>query len=148
MIKKSRREAIIELISNNDISTQDELTERLIAMGFDVSQATISRDIKELNLIKVEGTNKKYKYAKIDVSKHEISSQLISLFKQITTSIDCANNLIVVKTISGNASAAGMAIDQMKFSQIIGTVAGDDTLLIITKTSSDAEIILKVLRTL
>ena len=65
MIKKSRRDAIIDLISNNDISTQDELTERLISMGFEVSQATISRDIKELNLVKVEGTNKKYKYSKI-----------------------------------------------------------------------------------
>ena len=148
MIKKSRRDAIIDLINNNDISTQDELTERLISLGFEVSQATISRDIKELNLIKVEGKNKKYKYAKIDLSKHEISPQLINLFKQITTSIESANNLIVVKTISGNASAAGMAIDQMKFSQVIGTVAGDDTLLIVTKTSADAEIVLKVLRTL
>lgn len=148
MIKKSRRDAIIDLITNNDISTQDELTEKLIALGFDVSQATISRDIKELNLVKVEGTNKKYKYAKIDLNEHQLSPQLINLFKQITTSIECANNLIVLKTISGNASAAGMAIDQMKFSQIIGTVAGDDTLLIITKTSSDAEIVLKVLRTL
>ncbi len=148
MIKKSRRDAIIDLINNNDISTQDELTEKLISLGFEVSQATISRDIKELNLIKVEGTNKKYKYAKIDIKTHEISPQLINLFKQITTSIECANNLIVVKTISGNASAAGMAIDQMKFSQVIGTVAGDDTLLIVTKTSSDAEIVLKVLRTL
>lgn len=148
MIKKSRRDAIIDLITNNDISTQDELTEKLIALGFEVSQATISRDIKELNLVKVEGTNKKYKYAKIDLAEHQLSPQLINLFKQITISIECANNLIVLKTISGNASAAGMAIDQMKFSQIIGTVAGDDTLLIITKTSSDAEIVLKVLRTL
>ena len=148
MIKKSRRDAIIDLITNYDISTQDELTEKLISLGFEVSQATISRDIKELNLVKVEGTNKKYKYAKIDVTEHQLSPQLIGLFKQITTSIECANNLIVLKTISGNASAAGMAIDQMKFSQIIGTVAGDDTLLIITKTSSDAEIVLKVLRTL
>ncbi len=148
MIKNSRRDAIIQLITNNDISTQDELTERLVALGFEVSQATISRDIKELNLIKVEGTNKKYKYAKIDISKHVMSPQLINLFKQIMTSIESANNLIVLKTISGNASAAGMAIDQMKFPQVIGTVAGDDTLLIITKTSADAEIILKVLRTL
>ena len=148
MIKKSRRDAIIELITNNDISTQEELTEKLTSLGFEVSQATISRDIKELNLIKVEGTNKKYKYARIDVAEHQLSPQLINLFKQITTSIECANNLIVLKTISGNASAAGMAIDQMKFTQVIGTVAGDDTLLIITKTSSDAEIVLKVLRTL
>ena len=148
MIKKSRRDAIIDLIINNDISTQDELTERLIAMGFEVSQATISRDIKELNLVKVEGTNKKYKYAKIDLSEHEISPQLINLFKQITTSIDCANNLIVVKTISGNASAAGLAVDEINFPQVLGTVAGDDTLLIITKTASDAEIVVKGLKSL
>lgn len=148
MIKQSRRDAILELIKNNDIATQEELTEQLIEIGFDVSQATVSRDIKELNLIKVEGLNKKYKYAKIEVAEQNLSPQLISLFKQITTSIDYANNLIVVKTLSGNASAAGMAIDEMHFSQILGTVAGDDTVLIITKSSTDAEIVIKGLRSL
>jgi len=148
MIKKTRRDVIIELISNNDISTQEELTEQLQNKGFNVSQATVSRDIKELNLVKVEGLNKKYKYSKIDITNQNLSPQIINLFKQIVVSIECANNIIVVKTLSGNASAAGMAIDQMHFSQVLGTVAGDDTVLIVTKTSSDAEVVIKGLRSL
>ncbi len=148
MIKNLRRQAIIELIKSFDISTQEELTERLTQKGFNVSQATISRDIKELNLIKVEGENKRSKYAIVEDFGAKLSPKLISLFKQITLSIESANNLIVLKTISGNASAAGMAIDEIKFPQIIGTVAGDDTLLIITKTSADAEIVVKGLELL
>ena len=148
MIKNSRRQAIIEIIKTFDISTQEELTEKLIEKGFNVSQATISRDIKELNLIKATGSNKKSKYALVEDFSTKLSPQLVNLFKQITISIESANNLIVLKTISGNASAAGMAIDGIKFPQIIGTVAGDDTLLIITKTSADAEIVVKGLEQL
>ena len=148
MIKKSRHEAIINLINSVDVSTQEELTEKLNEQGFNVSQATISRDIKDLNLIKIEGANKKTKYVKMDLVQNKLSSQRISLFKQITLSIESANNLIVLKTLSGNASAAGMAVDEINFPQVLGTVAGDDTLLIITKTSSDAEIVLKGLKSL
>ncbi len=148
MIKNSRRQAIVEIIKTFDISTQEELTEKLIEKGFNVSQATISRDIKELNLIKATGSNKKSKYAIVEDFSTKLSPQLVNLFKQITISIESANNLIVLKTISGNASAAGMAIDGIKFPQIIGTVAGDDTLLIITKTSADAEIVVKGLEQL
>ena len=141
MTKNSRRQVIIELIKTFDISTQEELTEKLTERGFSVSQATISRDIKELNLIKVEGENKKSKYAIVEDFNKKLSPQLISLFKQITLSIESANNLIVLKTISGNASAAGMAIDEIKLPQVLGTVAGDDTLLIVTKTNQDANIV-------
>lgn len=148
MIKKSRHEAIINLINSVDVSTQEELTEKLNEQGFNVSQATISRDIKDLSLIKIEGANKKTKYVKMDLVQNKLSSQRISLFKQITLSIESANNLIVLKTLSGNASAAGMAVDEINFPQVLGTVAGDDTLLIITKTSSDAEIVLKGLKSL
>lgn len=148
MSKNSRHQAIIDIINEYDVSTQEELTDRLIKRGFDVSQATVSRDINELNLVKSEGVNKKYKYTKIERGEKDISPQIISLFKQITVSIESANNLIVVKTLSGNASAAGMAVDEMKFSQVIGTVAGDDTLLVVTKTNADAELIVKGLRTL
>ena len=148
MIKNSRRNAIIELVKTFDISTQEELTEQLIEKGYNVSQATISRDIKELNLIKASGENKKSKYVFVEDFSTKLSPQLVNLFKQITLSIESANNLIVLKTISGNASAAGMAIDEIKFPQIIGTVAGDDTLLIITKTSADAEIVVKGLEQL
>ena len=87
--------------------------------------------------------NKKFKYAKPQVSKTETPSQIINLFKQVTVSMECANNLIVIKTLAGNASAAGMAIDQMHLQHVVGTVAGDDTLLVVAKTNSDAEIILK-----
>lgn len=148
MSKKLRHDAIIDLITKNDVATQEELTAELVNMGFDVSQATVSRDIKELNLIKVEGVNKKFKYVKVEVGTSDLSPQIINLFKQITTSIEFANNLIVVKTLSGNASAAGMAIDQMHFSQILGTIAGDDTVLIVTKSTADAEIVIKGLRSL
>ena len=148
MIKKTRRDVILELIVNNDISTQEELTKQLQDKGFNVSQATVSRDIKDLNLVKVEGINKKYKYSKIDINNQNISPQIINLFKQIVVSIESANNIIVVKTLSGNASAAGMAIDQMHFPQVLGTVAGDDTVLIVTKTSFDSEVVIKGLRSL
>lgn len=145
MIKEKRHEEIIKLITNNDIGTQEDLTAKLIKKGFDVSQSTVSRDIKELNLIKIESTNG-YKYIKAKIDEKIISPQIINLFKQITLSIDIANNLIVIKTLSGNASAAGMAIDEMKLPQVLGTIAGDDTLLIVAKTSTEAEIILKSLR--
>ena len=147
MTKKERLNAILNLIENNEICTQEELTDALIKLGFDVSQSTVSRDINELNLIKTEGTDKKFKYAKPSATTEIVSPQLIALFKQIVVSMASANNLIVIKTLSGNASAAGMAIDEMRFSQILGTVAGDDTLLVITKTNSDAEVVLKTLRT-
>ena len=148
MSKKSRLNEIINLITEFEIGTQEELTDILLNKGYDVSQSTVSRDIKELNLIKVECADKKYKYAKPVVSEEELSPQTVSLLKHIILSIDSANNLIVIKTLSGNAGAAGMAIDNMQFPQVLGTVAGDDTLLIITKTNADAEIILKSLRTL
>ena len=147
MSKKERLNAIEKLIIEFEIDTQEELTSRLINMGYNVSQATVSRDINELNLIKIEGNFKKYKYAKMAECVN-LKPQIVSLFKQVTTSACCANNLIVIKTLSGNASAAGMAFDEMHFPQVLGTVAGDDTLLVIAKTNADAEIILKSLRML
>ena len=148
MNKKTRHNEIINLINNYEICTQDELTEKLIALGYNVSQSTVSRDINELNLIKTEGTKNKFKYTKANVISGEITPQIISLFKQVTVSMTCANNLLVIKTLAGNANTAGMAVDQMHFSQILGTIAGDDTLLVVAKTNADAEYIIKSLRTL
>ncbi len=147
MTKKERLKAIEKVILDFEISTQEELTERLIACGYNVSQSTISRDINELNLIKVEGVTRKIKYAKSVITEN-VSPQIFNLFRQVTLSIVSANNLIVIKTLAGNASAVGMAVDQMHFSEVLGTVAGDDTLLIITKSNSDAEVVVKTLRTL
>lgn len=147
MSKKERLIAIENLITEFEIDTQEELTAKLLDLGYTVSQATVSRDINELNLIKIEGKYKKFKYAKVDTTI-DLTPQIVNLFKQVTTSVACANNLIVIKTLSGNASAAGMAFDEMHFPQVLGTVAGDDTLLVVAKTNADAEIILKSLRTL
>ena len=146
MTKKARLNAILELIKENEISTQEELTAKLNEKGFDVSQATVSRDINELDLIKVDGTAKKSVYRKVDNGNTEIPQKIRDLFRQITVSIVAANNLIVVKTLNGNGSSAGMAIDQMHIPQILGTIAGDDTLLIVAKNNADAEIIVKILR--
>lgn len=148
MSKKERLNAILDIISKNEIDTQEELTSALNSQGFNVSQATVSRDINELNIIKVSGISKKYKYTAAKTQLKKVPDKIVNLFKQVTTSITEANNLIVIKTLSGNAGTAAMAIDELHIPQIIGTIAGDDTLLIVAKNNSDAEIILKNFRTL
>ena len=97
MNKKSRLNEILLLIESQEIGTQEELTEILVEKGYNVSQSTVSRDIADLNLIKVECGNKKYKYSKAVLKEDNISPQMVSLFKQITISMDSANNLIVIK---------------------------------------------------
>ena len=148
MTKKERLSIIENIITENEVSTQEELTEFLVKKGLNVSQSTISRDMTELNLIKIEGVNKKFKYAKAQITGEKLTPQIVNLFKQVTVSIAAANNIIVVKTLAGNAGTAGMALDEMRFSQVLGTVAGDDTLLVVAKSNADAEIIIKSLRAL
>lgn len=146
MAKKDRQKAVLEVIENFEIDTQEELTEKLNKMGLKVSQATVSRDINELNLIKVPGKEKKTKYSVSKPVNTKISQKIIDLFKQVSLSCVAVNNLIVLKTLSGNAGTAGMAIDEMHFPQVLGTIAGDDTLLIITKSNSDAETVIRNIR--
>ncbi len=147
MTKNDRLNTISDLIERYEISTQEELTERLNSLGYPVSQATVSRDINELNLIKGEGVEKKLKYIKPVETSPDMPPKIMEHFKQIILSIEYANNLIIIKTLSGNGGAAGNAIDQMKIKEILGTVAGDDTLLIVARNNSDAEKIVKTLRT-
>ena len=146
MTKKVRQKVVLELINEFEIDTQEELTAKLNERGIEVTQATVSRDINELNLIKISGKIKKYKYAQIDIKNAALSEKIVSLFREIVVSITCCNNLIVVKTLSGNASAAGMVIDKMNIPQVLGSIAGDDTLLIVTKSNADAEIMIKKLK--
>lgn len=146
MTKNERLRIILDVIEEEEIDNQIELTEVLKKRGYNVSQATISRDVKELNLIKASGSKKKFRYIKGTVELNNISSKHIELFKQVSVSLTCANNLIVIRTLSGNAGTAGMAIDEMHFPEVLGTVAGDDTLLIISKNNNDAETLLKKLR--
>ncbi len=146
MTKKDRQKVVLDLINEFEIDTQDELTAKLNERGIEVTQATISRDINELNLIKIAGKAKKYKYAQIDIKNAALSEKIVSLFREIVVSITCVNNLIVVKTLSGNAQAAGMVIDKMNIPQVLGSIAGDDTLLIVTKSNTDADIMIKKLK--
>lgn len=147
MTKKERLKLILDIIEEYEVGTQEDLTKLLNQKGYDVSQATISRDIKELNLVKGEGKSLKNKYVKLNVTEN-VSQKIIDLFKHVTLSISGVNNLIVIKTLTGNAGSAGMALDQMHYPQVIGSIAGDDTLLVITNTQSDAELIIKSLRAL
>ena len=147
MKKSERLKLISKIIQEKEISTQDELTSELILSGANISQSTVSRDLNELNLIKTEGLVKKFKYKQANITEGAPSAQIINLFKQVTVSMAVANNLLVIKTLAGNANTAGIAVDQMHFSQVLGTIAGDDTLLVVAKTNSDAEYILKSLRT-
>ena len=148
MKKSERLDLILNVIKEKEISNQEELTETLNEYGCNVSQATVSRDITELGLIKVSGVNKKSKYFHAASVSQNFSKKNIDLFKHVTTSIIVANNLVVVKTLSGNGSSAGYTIDSMHIQQILGTIAGDDTLVIIAKNNTDAEIISQILRAL
>ncbi len=147
-MSNKRLDKIKSIILEEEISTQEELTEKLINAGFNVSQATVSRDIKKLKLIKTQGVKRKIKYVIRENGGEKIPEKIINLFKQITQSICSANNLIIVKTLTGNGNSAGMAIDQMAFPEILGTVSGDDTVLIITKTEKDANYVVDCLRSL
>lgn len=144
MSKKNRLEDIISLINEFEIETQEELTEKLNEKGYNVSQATVSRDIRNLGIVKGTGFSKKSRFVKFDTGK--MSEKYLNMYKHAVLSITAANNLVVIKTLEGNANSVGAAIDSMQFTQILGTIAGDDTLLIITKKDSDAELVIKALR--
>lgn len=133
MARTGRQLKLIELINHNEIETQEALAEALRKEGYLVTQATVSRDIKDLGLIKVMTPRKTYKYAQPASSEQKNSGKMLNLFRESVLSIDFAGNLIVIKTISGGANSAAMLIDKLNFPEIIGCVAGDDTILVVIK---------------
>ena len=137
-MKNVRQTAILSIIEQNDIETQEELASRLRQMGIDVTQATVSRDIKELRLLKVLSASGRYKYATADKAEHGLSDRFVRMFKDSVLSINFANNIIVIKTLSGSANVAAEAIDSMRMPQILGTMAGDNTILVIVKNEDEA----------
>jgi len=141
MSKIQRHIKIRELITENEIETQDDLVDRLKNMGYNVTQATISRDIKELRLVKVPATNETYKYSLPADQKFNPLNKLKRLIMDAFVKIDHASHFIVLKTLPGNAHAIGVLIDNLDWEEIMGTICGDDTCLIICKTDTDAEII-------
>jgi transcriptional regulator of arginine metabolism len=146
MHRNARQATILDIISKKDIETQEELCSELNKLNFNVTQATISRDIKDLKLYKVVGTTKKYKYAYIEGEGDAVNNKMRNLFRECVQSINYANNIIVIKTMRGNGSTAGAFVDSLQFSEIIGTVAGDDTVLIVIDSNEDTVIVVEKLR--
>ena len=143
MKKYTRQTKILELISKSEIETQEELAEGLKAMGIDVTQATISRDIKELRLVKVMSKSGKYKYATIGQSQEGITDRLNKIFENSVVSIDNAMNIVVIKTIPGAAQICASAIDYMGIDEIVGTLAGDDNVFVAIRNLEDVDYVLQ-----
>jgi len=141
MTKGQRHIKIREIITNNDIETQDDLVAALKSAGYNVTQATVSRDIKELHLIKVPLTDGRYKYSLPADRRFDPLQKLKRNLIDAFVRIDSASHLLVMKTLPGNAMAIAALIDHLEWDEILGTVSGDDTILIICRTEEDTDII-------
>ena len=130
-MRYSRQNKIIDIITNTEVDTQEKLAALLRESGFEVTQATISRDIKELQLVKTLSSSGKYKYAVSTSKDLPVTDRFIKIFRQTVTSVDSSGNIILVKTLPGCANAAGEAIDNSNLPHIKGSIAGDNTLLLV-----------------
>ncbi|SFA44861.1 transcriptional regulator, ArgR family [Parageobacillus thermantarcticus] len=139
MNKGQRHIKIREIIMNHEIETQDELVDMLKKAGFNVTQATVSRDIKELQLVKVPMANGRYKYSLPSDQRFNPTQKLKRALMDAFVKLDGTGNLLVLKTLPGNAHAIGVLLDNLDWNEIVGTICGDDTCLIICRTAEDAE---------
>ena len=139
MIKSNRQQKITELISTQNISTQTELTNILISEGFDVTQATVSRDLGEMRVIKTLLPDGTYKYTMSGGGEIKINDKLQTVFEQCLISVDYAMNIVVLKTMSGAAQAVGYALDSFTWEEIVGSIAGDDTIMIVVRNEKSAK---------
>ncbi len=148
-MKTQRHAQIVELIRQNNIETQEELTLMLKEKGFDTTQATVSRDIKELKLVKVPDDNGRYKYAvKATEDDIRVSAKFKTILEETVVRIDVSTSIVVVKTFPGMAQAAASAIDNMNWDEIVGTIAGDDTIFVALRTTEDALLLCKKVKEL
>ncbi|WZL71431.1 arginine repressor [Clostridiaceae bacterium 35-E11] len=138
-MKYARHSKILEIIENHEVETQEELAELLKKNNINVTQATVSRDIKELRLIKVLAKNGRYKYASMKQQETAISDRFVKIFKDSILSIDHASNIVVLKTLIGAGQAACAALDALDLNEVVGTIAGDDTIFILVRKQEDIE---------
>lgn len=141
-MKKSRQSKIIEIIQKYDVDTQEELAKRLSDAGYDVTQATISRDIRELKLSKIPTGGGKQKYIALKQDDAKIGDKYIRVLRDGFTSMDMAQNILVIKTVSGMAMAVAAALDALKLSEIVGCIAGDDTIFVAVRTVEDTLVLM------
>lgn len=146
-MRNKRHDAILTLIREQNIETQQDLTVVLASVGFDVTQATVSRDIKELRLVKKLNSDGKYVYAPHTQGGDEgISDKMSSILRQSIVSVDYAINTIVIKTLTGMAQGAASVLDAMQFSECLGTIAGDDTIFVTARSEEAAQKLTKKLK--
>ncbi len=138
MSRSTRQSKILDIIKSKDVETQEDLVGELIASGISVTQATISRDIKELGLVKTMTETGKYKYSTMKTTDNKIPGKLISLFKEAVLSVVTVRNLIVVRTLPGSAGAVANVIDQVNSPLMLGTLAGADLLIVICENDENA----------
>ncbi len=145
-MKTGRQAKIIDLISRYDIETQEELAEYLNREGFQVTQATISRDIRELKLTKIAINGGRQKYAVMQAAAVGMNEKYLRVLREGFVSMDMAQNILVVKTVSGMAMAVAAALDAMKWSQVAGCIAGDDTILCAIRSTEETVQVMEMIR--
>ena len=138
-MKKTRQRKILEIIQKNEVETQEDLASLLQGEGFAVTQATVSRDILELKLFKVQSENGGQKYAVLEQEEEQAGNRYVRVLHDAFLSAETAQNLLVVKTVSGMAMAAAAALDAMDFPEIVGCIAGDDTIFAAVRTVEGAQ---------
>lgn len=142
-MKKGRQAEIIKIIERQNVETQQELAQLLMDAGFDVTQATVSRDIKALRLSKVPVGNGHQKYVLLRNDEKHLSAKYVNVLKEGFVSMDMAQNILVIKTVSGMAMAVAAAVDNLKYPEIVGSIAGDDTIMVAIRTVEDTKSIMK-----
>lgn len=147
-MKIRRHSKIIEIIKENNIETQEELAAKLKKEGFDVTQATISRDIRELNLTKVTDSKGRQKYSVLTKNSSAAAARLNSVFSTGIESIAAAKNIVVIKTLTGMAQAVAYSLDSMENNDIVGSIAGDDTIFCVTRDDKNALRLIERLKTM
>ena len=145
-MREKRQDTILEIIKEKSIETQEELVQNLKDRGFDVTQATISRDIKNLKLTKVLDDKGRYKYAVISNQVNKVENKMNQILFNTLLDVERVDKFVVVKTLSGSGSAAGEAIDTLNFTNVAGTIAGDNTIFILSRTDEDAQKIVDSLK--
>lgn len=142
-MKSTRQNAILEIIRDKDVETQEELADELRSRDFKVTQATVSRDIRELRLLKVLAPTGNYKYAAADKPENGLSERFQRIFSESVLSMSHAYNQVIIKTLSGSANVAAEMLDGLRWPEIIGTLAGDNTILMIVRSVEEVDVVLR-----
>ena len=146
---KAKRQALIrEIVEAQSIQTQEELAEALREHGMVVTQATVSRDIREMHLLKVLADDGSYRYATMEKGDTGVSDRLIRMLADSVVEMNFANNLIVIRTLPGSAHVAAEAVDNLKWPEVLGTIAGDNTILVIVRANDEVDAVMKRFRSI